>query len=356
MRLNNLQILRAIAASLVVYYHCDVHFLGLDVFGSCGVDIFFVLSGFIMTMIAGRGSGAPTPAEFLQRRIARIVPLYWSMTLAIFTVAALAPSVLHSTRSSLGELAKSLFFVPFFKDDWSIQPLLYVGWTLNLEMYFYACIALGLWLWRDRWQWVASGLITAILAGCTMFGSRGNALVESYRRPLVFEFLAGIVAFHVYCAVSPRAAGRWKFALGMLTAAALVALPALEAIGGGGRGDVWRAGTWGPCAFVCVTGAALLSKAGLDLSWRPLVLAGDASYALYLSHPYVHGVQNLASEKLPWLRLNHAGGCAAAVAASIAAAVVLHLTVERPLNQFASRHLLSRRRAPEDAGVVTPGL
>src|SRR3954451_25277970 len=103
-----------------------------DPVGGCGwlVNLFFVISGFIMVYTT---FSRPTrPAEFLCNRIARIVPLYWLMTLGTYSIAFVAPTLLQATSTNPLELLKSLFFVPFVKSNGLVQPVLFLGWTLNL--------------------------------------------------------------------------------------------------------------------------------------------------------------------------------------------------------------------------------
>src|SRR5271166_6609820 len=122
--LNNLQVVRAFAAGTVVLVHlCQVYGFRSP-FGLCGVDVFFVLSGFIMAMLSTREKN-----DFLARRLIRIVPLYWLCTFAVFFAALLMPGLLHSTTPDWNNLLKSLFFLPYRKESGAVQPLLFLGWT-----------------------------------------------------------------------------------------------------------------------------------------------------------------------------------------------------------------------------------
>lgn len=135
-KIQSLQILRALAATSVVYLH-----IGCEPwFGGFGVDIFFVLSGFVMCYITDSGESGK---EFFLRRIARIVPLYWALTLITFVIAWLKPTLFNSTTADLGNLFKSLLFIPYVKENGSISPIIPVGWTLNYEVYFYLLISAG---------------------------------------------------------------------------------------------------------------------------------------------------------------------------------------------------------------------
>jgi peptidoglycan/LPS O-acetylase OafA/YrhL len=87
-KLNNLQVLRAFAAVSVALYHTFYILPGMQIFGSFGVDVFFVISGYIMARILHK-----SPDFFLRRRIIRIVPPYWLFTFLIYVVALVAPPV-----------------------------------------------------------------------------------------------------------------------------------------------------------------------------------------------------------------------------------------------------------------------
>ncbi len=132
-RLSSLELLRFVAALLVVLFHLPS--IGI---GEFGVDIFFVISGYVMMLSTATGSH-----QFLLKRLIRIVPLYWAATLAVFLIALLIPSLLNNTSANLVHLIKSLLFVPFDKNGTGHQPLLTIGWTLNFEMYFYLLFAVG---------------------------------------------------------------------------------------------------------------------------------------------------------------------------------------------------------------------
>ena len=107
--LKSLQILRAIAALSVVYYHINA----APHFGKFGVDIFFIISGFVMSMIIENGQ---KPYTFVVNRITRIVPLYWVLTLCLFILSAIKPDLLDTTTANILNFLKSIFFIPYFKE------------------------------------------------------------------------------------------------------------------------------------------------------------------------------------------------------------------------------------------------
>ena len=153
--LVSIQALRAIAALLVFWGHAinAVHLkIEADfphLYGPFGVDLFFVISGFVMVYSSERLFGQPgAPITFFVRRLARIVPLYWLATAVL--VWFVVPYA--STKAVLG----SLFFAPHIPSE---APLLFVGWTLIFEMFFYAVFAIAL-LAKRRF---------AVVAGVTIF-------------------------------------------------------------------------------------------------------------------------------------------------------------------------------------------
>ena len=99
-KIYSLELLRFIAASLIVFYHN--HLIGL---GQLGVDIFFIISGFVMMYTTQDGS-----RNFLLKRIIRIVPLYWFITIIIFLFYFISPGMFQSPDTNFEFFIKSLFF------------------------------------------------------------------------------------------------------------------------------------------------------------------------------------------------------------------------------------------------------
>ena len=149
--LISIQLLRAVAAWMVVYHHYMQFFHGFNHsstlgqffsdWGDFGVDIFFVISGFIMFhSLASREYGAK---EFFVKRLLRIVPAYWFYTLLMVLLSWGYIKEFSYTGWNLNTLVSSLFFIPTINPSGKIgyYPLLTVGWTLNIEMFFYAWLS-----------------------------------------------------------------------------------------------------------------------------------------------------------------------------------------------------------------------
>lgn len=272
LRLNNIQILRFIAAFAVVMSHWqpDPSGIFLHVFpfrpGVFGVDVFFVISGFVMAH--STISKNVSPASFMKRRIWRIVPLYWLLTLAVFCVAIVAPGVVGATSSSLVELLKSLLFIPFVKSSGLIQPTLFVGWTLNYEMFFYLCFALALFLPRPILV-LSAGFVLLVALGLA-FPSE-QTLWRFYSDPRVLEFIFGV----------------WLRLLlpGLLGLRHLFA-PAAGWVVHDHIGEAWIIIVTLPVATAIVAVSLILPEGGSAL-YGAFVKLGDASYACYLAHFFV---------------------------------------------------------------------
>jgi peptidoglycan/LPS O-acetylase OafA/YrhL len=172
-RIDAVQALRAVAAMSVVVDHVLHEAAALDPGGTIqswqtaapwysGVDVFFVISGFIMVHASRRLFGArDAPWRFLSHRLARIVPLYWAMTGLFVAVAMLDRRALNSDLSGAKQLVANLLFIPWPRPGGGLQPAFSLGWTLNFEMMFYVVFALFIWLPRPR----ALVCIGAVLAG-----------------------------------------------------------------------------------------------------------------------------------------------------------------------------------------------
>lgn len=189
------------AAILVVYFHTEFVFWGSKPFGSFGVDIFFILSGFVMAQIC-----ETRPEQFFRRRLFRIVPLYWSLTVLTFACAPVLPHLLQGANASIEGLLKSLFFILYGGGSGLVVPLLAIGWTLNSEMFFYAVIALSLVVTRRYATLLSAMSVIGVMLVCHMF-RYGGPLTSFYGDPIMLKFLAGIATYYFWRRVPCRLAG-----------------------------------------------------------------------------------------------------------------------------------------------------
>jgi len=193
-RLLGLQLLRGIAANLVVLQHLwefELKYAGTQLptvvrYGDLGVDVFFVLSGFVVVAVAGRGVG---PVNFLWRRIARIYPTYWLATGIMIAAAVAVPGLVHEQLDKI-PLWRSLLLIAASPE----QPIVSVGWTLVHEMYFYVVFAAFLAL---RIPVLIGALIWTVLIVVTTAAwpdyVATSPILSMATSPLTFEFMMGLI-------------------------------------------------------------------------------------------------------------------------------------------------------------------
>ncbi len=310
--LLSLQVLRAVAALLVLIHHAGYDAdtiadrtaraaFGLDRFfdWGFGIHLFFVISGFIMVRTARGYGSAKGGLVFLTRRIIRVVPLYWLMTSLVLLGAALAPELLNMPIGGLAVAMGSYLFVPVLRDGGELRPVLGQGWTLDYEMFFYVLFAVSMLLPRRvGLAGLASVMIGLVLIG--RFAHPANAALGVWTDTLLLEFLFGL-AIGLLQEAGASLGYRAAVAVATLGIVSAIAFgPACAACGG--------VQTWidqgVPAALIVA--ACVLGPVWPVTRWT-LVLAaiGDASYSLYLFHPFVIRVLRNA-----WLAVD-AGDCAA---------------------------------------------
>lgn len=275
----SLQILRLLAALAVVFFHVGsglvvegVSSQNFALQGSSGVDVFFVLSGFIITYSTKLSLGT---AEFIKRRIARIGPLYWFLTSLLILIAVAAPGLLNSVELSLETIWKSYLFIPFPKPNGLVQPLLFLGWTLSYEVAFYLVFAVS--LMAGRYAHALTTLVIGSLVALGLAVRTDSVLLRFYTDPIMLEFLLGMLLYYGYESVLRQHKGSILLLLGLLLAGLL---------GFCFGSDLPRFFGQGLPALALVAGFLLLDVK--RSAWTSLlVLLGNASYSLYLSHPYV---------------------------------------------------------------------
>lgn len=307
--LPSIQILRGIAAVMVVAFHV----LGFQI-GSCGVDIFFVISGFIMFHTNRRGFGlAGAPFLFFKRRILRIAPLYW-----LCTAIACWPGVSFKT------LVASLLFVPVRSDGGSIHTVLAPGWTLNFEMFFYMMFAAGLMLPRKYGLPAIVTTLSALIVLGLVTKPTQAALIY-WTNPLILEFIFGLAIAYAFesgnTLSSKVGAGISGFGFLVLSIFSLMHYHTPDRIYAG-----WLVLGWGIPAALIVAGAALSDRGELtSVQWRIPRLLGDASYSIYLTHLFVFYVFLRALN----FHVGHLG--IPIVLATLIVGICVHFYVERPI-------------------------
>ncbi|HEX4143245.1 MAG TPA: acyltransferase [Pirellulales bacterium] len=338
--------MRAIAALMVCVWHLALqtgHLYPTSFMQSLqhlplytGVDLFFVISGFIMTYITRGQFGLPGSARgFAVKRLVRIVPPYWFFTSVMVFITIAVPSLTHSARFTPLHALLSYLFVPHLAPGrgQSIEPIYQLGWTLNYEMLFYAMFTLALLCKaRTGFMFILTTFVLAFAA--SRFGLWTQALNVFFGDSILFEFLLGVAAYYVCTRFQPSILVRC-----LLLAGAIAWLVALSRLNVDAR--VIRAGIPAFFVFLALFGLPMRGRVG-----RGLVALGDASYSLYLSHVFVSAVCIGAAARLgtkngsPAILSLVVFG--ASLLACIAASVIFYRYCERPVTDWLSRIFVGR--------------
>lgn len=330
--IRRLQVLRFFAALLVLVGHTLMealqHRLPLGALAGLtnmpwgvGVDIFFVISGFIIaTASIDRPEGLGAAGDFMMHRVIRLWPIYVFFTVLMLIAVLVVPGFLRHARLDGAWIVASFLFFPWPRpDDGRLYPVLGQGWTLNYEMFFYLSFAAVLLMPRRRrvaTLFLAGGLLVVLGQLFTL-----PSPLAFYSRPVILEFLFGIAISLLYRRVPAHPLAGVVLIGSAL--AYLVLVPVDTEI-------PWRPLYAGIPAGAIVAGMLLLGEPGERVFGSPLlVLLGNASYALYLCHTFaINGTLWLAERILPSLSL--AGFLILAIVSSLAASVITYGLVEKP--------------------------
>ena len=270
MRYQNIELLRFIAALAVVYFHAvgtlraggfsEIGPNPLTELGAAGVDVFFVISGFVIFLSLTRKNR--TPIEFARDRLIRLVPAYWILTVSQIVVLA-SVAILRGTEVpfDFSWTIQSLFFLS--QPVGNSVPIISQGWSLEIEMLFYLLVAVGLVIKNS----VANILFPAVaLVSLVGFGLLPD---------LALEFIFGGLLGYLYTRIKfPAPVAIGAGVIGIILFVAPVIL---------GAGDAPRWVTWGIPSMLVVFSAINLPQ----LEWKILPTLGAASYPVYLLHMIV---------------------------------------------------------------------
>jgi exopolysaccharide production protein ExoZ len=294
-KLQNIQALRGIAVLVVVLFHLyliEKKYGGANTilpdwlqFGMFGVDLFFVISGFVMvTVTRGKFQQTRQALLFLYHRVSRIYPLYWVYTTLALLVFIIQPSWVNSSQGNQINILASYLLLP---DD--ILPLVQVGWTLIHEIYFYLVFFLIMLLLPEKLL-IGTMIVWGIVI--SIFGSTsGNPTYNLITHPLTLEFLAGcILAVHYHNAKDLKVNGYWLVAIaGVGLFAAVFGYAHYESQTAAAPEGWWRVLYYGIPATVIVFCITHAERKNVILHGA-LVQSGNASYSIYLSHLFTINV------------------------------------------------------------------
>lgn len=281
------QVLRAAAALAVVAGHSTDYLTAQTgqvpaqlawIHGPAGVDIFFVISGFVMMVTARPLLQRAKPARlFLWRRFLRIAPLYWLLTLVRLSVVHWRPGLTEHGVPSMWNSVCSFLFIPSRAPGGEIRPIIPLGWTLSFEMLFYYVFALGL-ASRNRLLRVVTGCILA-LAILGVLRTEAWPVWTTLADPIVLEFLGGVWIGEILLRGRQLGPRLGSAALCAGIAGFLFTIP--------GPGRLSRPFTWGVFAVLTVLGTLALEHWIAPRLPRWALLLGDASYSIYLVQTFI---------------------------------------------------------------------
>ena len=285
-----IQVLRGLAASLVVLHHYFASQIErgavvghwLENLGGSGVDIFFVISGFIMMMTTSNMDKDPSAGSFLWRRLVRIVPLYWALTIIAFAMVLAAGSSVNTVVTP-EKFVMSMLFLPYHEGAIDMAMLAHkayvipMAWTLTYEWYFYLVFAITLAIGlRPAGRLMFMTAWFAVTVGIGLLLQPASLIAQVVIHPMVFEFLLGCLIAILYN--KGYRIGGWP-ALIMAGAAMFVLSNIFH------HTEYGRTLYWGLAAFVLIIAATLYRGSQENAgAIRPFAWLGDISYSLYLSH------------------------------------------------------------------------
>lgn len=347
MKLNSIQVLRALAVVLVTHIHgmrlqrqfgvsFQQHFYRLDDFGAIGVDLFFVISGFIISYVAGHYIGYKDGGEFLKKRFLRINPIYYLASMIHFVILCLIGSEFTLDVLFIRFL-NSLTILPLFAIQIQpFMPILNVGWSLSVEWLFYLLFFLTI-LTGIKNKLIGLVIIIGVLVTFGRF-YHPDFWFAFYTHPLLLEFLLGVGIHYIYKRVQVGQAV--AFVLFFIGIGGYIFNIFYDYKNFAKLGDVMmavdqinRVLLWGiPSAFL-FAGSVFLGKAGV---WNKLwnnsfvLLLGDASYSIYLIHIIVNYMLYALYRQVGFF-LNPDLSIFLHMVAGIAAGVLFYKKVERPV-------------------------
>lgn len=297
--LVSIQLLRALASLLVLLAHLQIKerqygnanaLIWQDFrIGSIGVDIFFVLSGFIIFYVAGRTPSTGADAwKFMKNRFIRVLPLYWALSVIALIIFLTQPELVNKSSSKVTAIWESFLLIP--TDN---KLLIQNGWTLSYEFLFYFAffVAILLLPLRFRVQTLLLAAFSSVFIGVLIEPS--STFLRFVTDDLLLEFAYGVLIAAIYQRLDFQTyfKATWGSAAAFAALTTVVFLAYVPPAHGSLRGI-----HFGVPAALLVFAALALEKELSRLA--PLKILGDSSYSLYLSH-----VLTLPAAGMIWVNL-----------------------------------------------------
>ena len=322
----SIQYMRAIAVLLVMFYHAmgkGEVYSGASWdwfnFGTAGVDLFFIISGYIMCYTARRKK--TSIYKFIKARFTRIIPLYWTLTIVALVIYLIMPDKINSSGGDTS------IFHSFTLLPTSSKYLIQNGWTLSYEFFFYIIFSFGL-IFSDSRKYLIPSIILTILAMVGQLFRPDNVYLGFMTNPILIEFVMGIAVFNLM--------KKYKFSQKIATSLCLSSIILFAGVSYWGRtGD--RIIDYGiPCLLLFIGLLNLednLQKHKHNHLSKLLGKAGDSSYSSYLIHPFFLVAASLIFDKLGITSFGNLF-IISLVLGSLLTGWICYVALEKPLNKF----------------------
>ncbi|WP_455815207.1 acyltransferase family protein [Pseudomonas graminis] len=330
--LNNIQALRAFAALNVVFfhiieassrYHQDVSFLKLFTgWGASGVDMFFVISGFIMVYTQHNKNSSPL--SFIKNRAIRIIPIYWLLSTFIFIMFLILPGLFKELDPTFRNFILSLLFSSQMIDG--VNPVLYLGWTLEFEMLFYALFSIGLIFNHKTKSFIFPVVILLSLSTLNI-------------TPLiVLEFVLGMICAKVNLSGKFKHAGLVFFTLGFLSLIISIFY----------KPEIDRFFIYGIPSFFIVFGLASMTQMKKNI----LTYLGGASYSIYLIQAFtISAFYKLSSKSFNFIQSDIVS--ILALISTTIAGCIFYEVIEKPITKKLNSKSKNQTKIKKQSGEAS---
>ena len=323
-RFEGIQVLRGVGALLIFTRHLPmVRNVGWNT--HLGIDLFFVISGFIIMYTTQKGV-----ENFGRKRIVKIIPLYWLLTIATFCASYIVDGITEYVPT-VSELIKSLFFIPYAREaidaDSAVRPIIGPAHTLLYEVLFYLVFYISARIAHKRRGEITCLILLTIMAAGRISDFGGNEVLQKYTNGRYMDFIFGILMFYIL---------QWIFLNTDLLDRMKKYSPLLIMI----SGLVICAMVFADIDQLTVSFLALLAVFGFTAAFygrkgpRLLTFLGDMSYSFYLVHYYVILVMSKLIDPMTVWTVKSVACAGVALLLSIPAAYCSYRVIEIKLADY----------------------
>lgn len=284
--LYSINIIRCFAALSVVFFHINKSV------GSFGVDIFFVLSGYLMSKILYEKK--PSFSQFFYYRMTRIIPIYWLATFLVYLLVIFTPESFNNTEANFVHFIKSIFFIPFFKNENILHPMLPVGWTLNYEFYFYLICSISILLGRKYKFYFIFLIISLFSFIALVFNNLPSNVIAFISNFIYLEFIYGIGLYFFIKKINYLKFGCLHNSMYLLYFLLVISISILIYIDVSIPVSNYIRFIYFGIPSLLIVFSTILLESSLKVFkhnalFRFFLLIGDSSYSIYIFHLFIIG-------------------------------------------------------------------